>query len=483
MPVPYLFSNVPGGTSIPLAELDANFSYLTSGTPQFLNLDVSGNLTVGGNSTVAGLLTVSDVLLTNGGSITVQGDTVVPAGFTGTGNLVLSAGPTLNDPIFTGPVLGTPLSGNLANCTGYPVTNLTGTGAGVITFLTNPSSASLLAAVTDETGSGSLVFSNGPNLSSPNLTTPVLGTPISGDLTNCTGFIASNLVGVVPISRGGTGLTTTGAVGDIITVTAPGVIGYAASPPASGLAGGNASQLVFQSAPNTTSFIANGTLGQVLLSNGASTPSWGSVNATSSITGVLPIANGGTGLSALGTGVQAALAAAVNTAGGFAMYPAGVPSGAVMMFAMSTPPTGWLIANGSAVSRTTYADLFTAIGTLYGVGDGSTTFNLPNLNGQFLRSWDTAGSVDPGRIFGSNQTAAFASHTHAATVTDPGHTHPVPIYNTGQGTLAGGAVIYPNPVPGVTTSAAVTGITVSNATTGGTETRPVNVALLACIKT
>lgn len=57
-------------------------------------------------------------------------------------------------------------------------------------------------------------------------------------------------------------------------------------------------------------------------------------------------------------------------------------AGMVMAFAGSTPPTGWLKCDGSAVSRTTYASLFVAIGTKYGAGDGSTTFNLPNLTGR-----------------------------------------------------------------------------------------------------
>ena len=69
------------------------------------------------------------------------------------------------------------------------------------------------------------------------------------------------------------------------------------------------------------------------------------------------------------------------------------PTGMISLFAGSTAPTGWLICDGTAVSRTTYADLFTAIGTTYGTGDGSTTFNLPNLKGKVpvgLDSTDTS---------------------------------------------------------------------------------------------
>lgn len=77
--------------------------------------------------------------------------------------------------------------------------------------------------------------------------------------------------------------------------------------------------------------------------------------------------------------------------------------GAIMPFATTVAPNGWIKANGAAVSRTTYADLFAKVGTFWGSGDGSTTFNVPDLRGEFLRCWDDGAGIDSGRYFGTNQ--------------------------------------------------------------------------------
>lgn len=148
----------------------------------------------------------------------------------------------------------------------------------------------------------------------------------------------------------------------------------------------------------------------------------------------------------------------------------GGAAGEVSFFAMSSAPTGWLKANGAAVSRTTYAALFTAIGTTFGVGDGSTTFNLPDLRGEFARGWDDGRGIDSGRAFGSAQTDAFQGHFHQS--------------QTGNNSALGG-----NYTIGATAYSTTTNLVkgaITDATYGtariASETRPRSIALLACIK-
>lgn len=88
------------------------------------------------------------------------------------------------------------------------------------------------------------------------------------------------------------------------------------------------------------------------------------------------------------------------------------PTGAVYLMATSTVPAGYLKCNGAAVSRTAYRTLFGLIGTSYGAGDGSTTFNLPDLRGEFVRGWDDGRGVDAGRAIGSFQDTETVGHSH-----------------------------------------------------------------------
>lgn len=144
-----------------------------------------------------------------------------------------------------------------------------------------------------------------------------------------------------------------------------------------------------------------------------------------------------------------------------------VPTGAVQSFAMRSVPYGWLPCDGREVDRTEYDRLFNIIGTVYGSGDGSSTFNLPDLRGEFIRGWDDGRGVDPDRNFGSNQEDELKSHTHT-------------LKGNNRETISSQST-----APGLWRDDAEEEATDEDSIlpTGGSETRPRNVALLYCIKT
>jgi microcystin-dependent protein len=155
---------------------------------------------------------------------------------------------------------------------------------------------------------------------------------------------------------------------------------------------------------------------------------------------------------------------------------AGVPAGTIIAYGGPVVPSGWLLCDGSAVSRTMYANLFTAVGTVSGSGDGASTFNLPDLRGRFLRGVDGMAGNDPdsasrtaaapggnvGNLVGSVEADSFASHTHlmnrSAAPWGPGGTSVSNIaYDSTSGSIA-------------------------TAATGGNETRPKNAYVNYIIK-
>lgn len=153
-------------------------------------------------------------------------------------------------------------------------------------------------------------------------------------------------------------------------------------------------------------------------------------------------------------------------------------SGQIGLFPMTSAPQGWLKCNGAAISRTAYAALFAAIGTTFGAGDGSTTFNLPDLRGEFVRGWDDGRGVDTGRGFGTAQVGAIQSHGHDFTYKySSGAASSSPA--TGDGALGAAASALGRNTVTPTDHAT---LTTAVALTGGTETRPRNIALLYCIK-
>lgn len=190
-------------------------------------------------------------------------------------------------------------------------------------------------------------------------------------------------------------------------------------------------------------------------------------------------------INAGGTGASNAAAAMDNLGGVSLDYLGALFRGLVSYFPMASPPEGWLICNGQAVSRTTYADLFAVIGTTYGSGNGSTTFNVPELRGEFIRGLDLDRGIDEDRELGSFQDQDVKAHTHTgSTSSDGAHTHEYAAATAQVGVLlASGSSYRLTLIADETLTAGAHSHTVTIPSSGGTESRPRNLAMVACIKT
>jgi len=132
-----------------------------------------------------------------------------------------------------------------------------------------------------------------------------------------------------------------------------------------------------------------------------------------------------------------------------------VPVGSIHTFPHNSVLEGFLECNGAELSRTTYANLYAVIGDTYGAGDGSTTFNIPDLRGEFIRGFDNGRGIDSGRGIGTAQLDEFKSHTH------------------GDGIVSGNSI---------SSTSSFYWAVGNTAASGGTETRPRNIAMMYCIK-
>jgi len=413
---------------------------LTSGTAIGIT-NASGSITIantGVTSIVAGTgISVSGatgaVTVTNSATMTYPGAGIANStgsawgtsySTTGSGTVVALA----TSPVFTTPNLGTPSAATLTNATGLPVgTGISGLGTGVATALAvavgsagafvtyngalgTPSSG--VATNLTGTASGLSIGGNAATATtattatSATTATNATNTAITDDTTTAT-TVYPTWVGTTsgnqPQKTTSTRLSFVPSTGVLTAPTFSGALSGNASTAtsatsattATNLANGAASQIPYQTGSGATSFISNGTAGQVLTSNGASAPTWAAAGGSST--------------------------------GTIAMYPS------------ATPPSGWLLCNGAAVSRSTYSALFAVTSTTFGAGDGSTTFNVPNYNDRMPIG---AGSSYALAATGGASTTTLAtgnlpSHNHTATpsltgtpslsasssVTDPGHYH------------------------------------------------------------
>ena len=454
----YVISNNLGTDSSYYGEFGMNSSVFSSGTPaDFFSINNGvyfsghdGDISIGsGNGYKTyfawGTTGQSAHVINASGAIglnTNLGTTPANSGTTnfGTAGQVLTSAGSATAPTWTSP---SPMV-----YPGVGIPNSTGTAWG--TSYTTTGSGTVVALAT-----------------SPVFTTPNLGTPSAATLTNATGLpVSTGISGLgtgvatalaVAVGSAGAFVTFNGALGTPSSGVATNLTGTA-----SGLSiGGNAATATSATSATTATNATN-----IAITDNTSSASTyypvlslntsGNNAATTSSTKLSFVPSTGTLTATKYVGDGSSLTGV-----------SGTPTGGILMWPTASAPTGFLLCAGAAVSRTTYATLYALIGTTFGAGDGSTTFNLPNYTNRMPYGTTIAST-------GGSADAIVVSHTHTATssVTDPGHLHTSPV--TGPDVRGGGPYnITANYGLGTTnTSSATTGITVSttNTSTGSSGT-------------